>query len=99
MIGKRHQEQCRRGFEEGLHFKRAGSQRFTQSKEGSSKAVVSSVNIWQLQNSEIILPSSKFRIWIWEGCQRHGNKEGMKFLHRIQNRQSNITIFFLPLNE
>lgn len=37
---------------------RAGSQRFTQSKEGSSKAVVSSVNIWQLQNSEIILPPS-----------------------------------------
>jgi len=37
---------------------RAGRQRFTQSKEGSSEAAVSSVNIWQLQSSEIILPPS-----------------------------------------
>lgn len=37
---------------------RAGRQRFTRSKEGSSEAAVSSVNIWQLQSSEIILPPS-----------------------------------------
>lgn len=37
---------------------RADRQRFTQSEEGSSEAAVSSVNIWQLQSSEIILPPS-----------------------------------------
>lgn len=37
---------------------RGGRQRFTQSKEGSSEAAISSVNIWQLQSSEIILPPS-----------------------------------------
>lgn len=55
---------------------RAGRQRFTQSKEGSSKAAVSSVNIWQLQSSEIILPPSSREFRSGRGARHTATRRG-----------------------
>ena len=73
LIGKRHQEPCKRGF---CISNRAGKQRFTQSKEGSSEAAVSSVNIWQLQSSEIILPPSSREFGSGRGARHAATGRG-----------------------